>query len=85
MRIPMTTCVALLTAAALVQSGAAQGPAEAVTYRFHYAAAGDASAAITLEWATPLPESRALVMPRAIPMGYGEQRYDAFVSDVAAT
>ena len=23
-------------------------------------------------------------MPRAIPMGYGEQRYDAFVSDVQA-
>ena len=29
-------------------------------------------------------EARSLVMPRAIPMGYGEQRYDAFVSDVVA-
>ena len=28
-------------------------------------------------------DARALVMPRAIPMGYGEQRYDAFVTDVA--
>ncbi len=62
------------------QPGAA--PAAAVAYRFHYAEPGDASAAIAIEWDTPLPEPRALIMPRAIPMGYGEQRYDAFVSDV---
>jgi predicted metalloprotease with PDZ domain len=58
-------------------------PAE-VTYRFEYAHAGDASVTIAIAWTAPLAESRSLVMPRAIPMGYGEQRYDGFVTDVRA-
>jgi hypothetical protein len=33
----------------------------------------------------PLEGPRALVMPRAIPMGYGEQRYDTFLREVTAT
>ncbi len=61
-----------------------QTPAEAVSYRFTYAKAGDETVSIEISWQSPLPESRALVMPRAIPMGYGEQRYDAFVTDVRA-
>ena len=62
----------------------AQTPVEVVSYRFTYAKAGDETVSIEISWQSPLAESRALVMPRAIPMGYGEQRYDAFVTDVRA-
>mgnify|MGYP001572106745 CR=1 FL=1 len=62
----------------------AQPTAPEVSYRFTYARAGDAMVAIEIAWGSPLAESRSLVMPRAIPMGYGEQRYDAFVTDVRA-
>ena len=85
MRLPLLPYVTLIAVAALVHPVAAQAPADTVSYRFDYATAGDASAAVTIGWETPLAESRALVMPRAVPMGYGEQRYDAFVSDVMAT
>ena len=84
MRLRTLVSVLLLTIIAAL-SGTAQAPAPAVSYRFHYAAAGDASATVSLEWDGPLSQPRSLVMPRAIPMGYGEQRYDAFVSDVSAT
>ncbi len=84
MRLRTLAAVLLLTAVA-ARPGAAQTAASAVSYRFHYAAAGGASATVSLEWASPLPQPRSLVMPRAIPMGYGEQRYDAFISDVTAT
>lgn len=53
-------------------------------YRFAYATAGDASVSIEIAWPDPLAQPRALVMRRAIPMGYGEQRYDACVTDVQA-
>lgn len=83
MRRQLLACVVLLAGGTAVRPAVAQAPASAVSYRFHYAGPGDAYAALTMEWDTPLVESRALVMPRAIPMGYGgEQRYDAFVSDV---
>lgn len=59
-------------------------PSQEVRYRFQYAKAGDSSVSIEIAWATPLADARSLVMPRAIPMGYGEQRYDAFVTDVRA-
>ncbi len=85
MRLSLLSCVTLIAVAALVHPGAAQAQAGTVSYHFHYATAGDATVAVTMTWETPLAESRALVMPRAIPMGYGEQRYDAFVSDVIAT
>jgi predicted metalloprotease with PDZ domain len=70
---------------ALVLSFAASAVAQDrpfVTYAARYATPGDAAIAIELAWAPPLAEARALVVPRAIPMGYGEQRYDAFLRDV---
>ena len=73
----------LLLAMASVPAVAAAQPAD-VSYRFTYAKAGDATVAIEISWGVPLAEPRALVMPRAIPMGYGEQRYDAFVTNVQA-
>ncbi|MEZ5286901.1 MAG: hypothetical protein R2712_19265 [Vicinamibacterales bacterium] len=73
--------------AAVLMLGAAvpAQPAEEIAYGFAYARNGDASATITIAWNTPLPADTALVMPRAIPMGYGEQRYDAFLEDVRGT
>lgn len=64
-------------------TAAAQAPA-AVAYRVTYARDGDRTLAIEVAWTPPLGEPRAFVMPRAIPMGYGEQRYDEFVRDVLA-
>lgn len=74
----------VMTAAFLTGAMAAQAPSADVSYRFTYANAGDATIAVEVAWASPLGETRSLVMPRAIPMGYGEQRYDAFVADVRA-
>lgn len=59
-------------------------PNPAVLYRLRYAVAGDPTVAVDVTWTPALAARGALVMPRAIPMGYGEQRYDAFVRDVQA-
>ncbi len=77
-------CIALFVAAATVAS-THSGGRPIVGYRFQYAGHGSATASIEIALAAPLAEARALVMPRAIPMGYGEQRYDSFVNDVRAT
>jgi predicted metalloprotease with PDZ domain len=53
-----------------------------VHYDVRYAQAGETAVRVTITWAPPLASAGALVMPRAIPMGYGEQRYDAFLRDV---
>ncbi len=74
--------VLLLLLLVLPPTAAAQ-PAD-VRYSARYARAGDTTIAIEMTWAPPLPAARPLVMPRAIPMGYGEQRYDAFLRDVTA-
>jgi predicted metalloprotease with PDZ domain len=55
-----------------------------VSYRVRYAQAGDAVVSVEIAWVDGLAEARSLVMPRAVPMGYGEQRYDAFVAGVRA-
>lgn len=76
----------LLTALLLTLSTAATAaaqPAE-VSYRFTYERAGADTVTIELAWPEPLAEATPLVMPRAIPMGYGEQHYDQFVADVEA-
>jgi len=74
----------LLVALVLVPLAPAPALAQSsdVTYRVRYAAAGDATVSIELTWSPALAAPRALVMPRAIPMGYGEQRYDQFLRDV---
>ncbi len=72
--------LAAMVAAAL----GAQGRAGGVTYRFHYPEPGGSSVTIAMSWSSALDAPAVLVMPRAIPMGYGEQRYDAFVSNVRA-
>jgi len=74
----------ILTLLAVAAAAPAQPSPSEIEYRFRYPQAGSATAAVDIAWPTPLPEPRSLVMPRAIPMGYGEQRYDAFVTDVRA-
>jgi hypothetical protein len=71
---------ALITAGVLMQAQSADGE---VSTNFATTAPG------TRRWRSSLVGSAAgrangTVMPRAIPMGYGEQRYDAFVSDQRA-
>ncbi len=65
-------------------ASASAQPAAPVRYDIRYAAAGDTTVTVTMAWTPPLSAPGALVMPRAIPMGYGEQRYDAFLRDVQA-
>jgi predicted metalloprotease with PDZ domain len=62
----------------------AQTPSS-VLYRLQYASPTDTAVAVEIEWGDPLARAGSLVMPRAIPMGYGEQRYDTFLRDVRAT
>ncbi len=81
------TLAAAMAAAALLwvaASAASAQPAGDVRYELRYVKAGDTEVAVSVSWTPPLATGRALVMPRAIPMGYGEQRYDAFLRDVTA-
>jgi predicted metalloprotease with PDZ domain len=61
-----------------------QGQQREVAYALAYSASGSPTVSIEMRLPRPLPQPQSLVMPRAIPMGYGEQRYDAFVRDVRA-
>jgi predicted metalloprotease with PDZ domain len=76
--------VALGLLALATAGGLAAQTGSTVEYRLRYAQNGETAVAIELVLPRPLTEPRALVMPRAIPMGYGEQRYDAFLRDVLA-
>lgn len=55
-----------------------------LTYALHYSAPGSERVRVTMT----LPDAQAapltLVMPRAIPMGYGEQQFDRYVDPVLA-
>lgn len=88
MQMPARLSRSLVVAVALVAAGrapaAAQGLSNEVRYQLTYGQAGADHVAVELSWTPPLAVPRSLVMPRAIPMGYGEQRYDAFVTDLAA-
>ena len=55
----------------------------ALRYRVEFARAGDTTVAVSIEPPAPLPGPVTLVIPRAVPMGYSQQPYDRFVSDVA--
>ena len=84
MRILRAPGLTVLVVAIGAGAAMAQTPGADVSYRLTYARAGDSVVSIEMTWGSPLAESRSLVMPRAIPMGYGEQRYDAFVAEVRA-
>ena len=78
MRFAFTVAV-LLCAPVLATSQQAQ-----LTYALRYSASGSERVRVTIN----LPDAQAapltLVMPRAIPMGYGEQQFDRYVDPVLA-
>src|SRR5512139_3741741 len=78
------TLVALLVLVTAGAAAAQPAPGE-VAYRLRLEGGGSPFVTIGLAWADPLPRPGVLVMPRASPMGYGEQRYDGFLSDVRAS
>jgi predicted metalloprotease with PDZ domain len=55
-----------------------------VRYLLSYGAPGSTSVHVRIELPGAPPASRTLAIPRAVPMGYGEQPYDQFVARVAA-
>jgi predicted metalloprotease with PDZ domain len=83
MRLLLVATLALGALIAGLEPVAAQSGPD-IRYRARYARNGDTTIAVDLAWTPPLDAPRSLVMPRAIPMGYGEQRYDAFLRDVTA-
>jgi predicted metalloprotease with PDZ domain len=68
-----------MIAAALLLAVAAS---PAVLYRVELARPGDASVVVSLELTADAPAPVTLVIPRAVPMGYSQQEYDRYVSDV---
>jgi predicted metalloprotease with PDZ domain len=68
-------------AGAILAAVAATSP-EAVTYRVEIG--HDPKLRVEIQLPRPVACPRSLVVPRAIPMGYGEAPYDRFVSEVHA-
>ena len=70
----------MLSALALLAAVAASS--ERVAYRVELAKAGDTSVAVSITLPTPAEGPLTLVIPRAVPMGYSQQLYDRYVTDV---
>jgi predicted metalloprotease with PDZ domain len=70
----------VLSALALLAVVAASS--EGVAYRVELAKAGDTSVAVTITLPAAAPGPVTLVIPRAVPMGYSQQLYDRYVTDV---
>jgi len=68
--------------AAHVSSGRSSRPV--VLYRLSYSAPGAATVHVRIELSGHPAASRTLLIPRAVPMGYGDEPYDQFVSNVSA-
>ena len=56
----------------------------AVRYQLTYNAPGSAAAHVRMDIPGAAPAQRTLLIPRAVPMGYGDQPYDSFVANVVA-
>jgi predicted metalloprotease with PDZ domain len=69
---------------ALAFAAAVAAPAEPLVYQLELARAGDTSVAVSLTLPAAATGPVALVMPRAVPMGYSQQPYDRYVTDVTA-
>jgi predicted metalloprotease with PDZ domain len=54
------------------------------TYRFSYSESAPHHVSVQMELPRLAPGPQVLVVPRAIPMGYGEQHFDRFVDNVRA-
>jgi len=73
---------ALILATAAACPADAADPAEPVVYRIELARAGDTSVAVSLTLPASTEAPVTLVIPRAVPMGYSQQLYDRYVTDV---
>ncbi|HSC29430.1 MAG TPA: hypothetical protein VLD67_19285 [Vicinamibacterales bacterium] len=60
-------------------------PQEPVAYQLTYAAPGDTAITVRLTLPGDPAGPVTLVVPRAVPMGYSQQPYDRYVTDVRAT
>ena len=81
----MRSIVALGLVTSVLSPPSASAQATPIAYRLVYPSAGSSAVQVSVRLDTPLPHGGVLVMPRAIPMGYGEQPYDSFVADLVAT
>jgi len=70
----------VLSALALLATVAASS--ERVVYRVELAKPGDTSVAVSITLPAAAEGPVTLVIPRAVPMGYSEQLYDRYVTDV---
>ena len=59
-------------------------PPPPIRYALGYAAAGDSTVAVAITLPAPIARAVEFGMPRAIPMGYGTQPYDRFVTGLEA-
>jgi predicted metalloprotease with PDZ domain len=75
--IPLLFCI-------LVAGRTEHGEERPVVYRLSYAAPGGTSVHVRIELPSNVAGTRALRIPRAVPMGYTEEPYDRFVSNVRA-
>jgi predicted metalloprotease with PDZ domain len=69
---------------ALLLSASAIWAQQSFIYQLEYAASGNERVVVRLIPPSLPPGPQTLVMPRAIPMGYGEQPYDRFLTGVRA-
>jgi predicted metalloprotease with PDZ domain len=85
--------VSMLTFTAIQAAGARAEQRPPVLYRLTYSSRGDTTVHVRIDLPRaltgpdapgPAPAGRVLVIPRAIPMGYGDEPYDRFVSNVTA-
>ncbi|MCM3902599.1 MAG: hypothetical protein ND866_12910 [Pyrinomonadaceae bacterium] len=75
----MFTIAVLLCAPVLATSQQTQ-----LTYVVHYSAPGSERVRVSMTLPDAQPAALILVMPRAIPMAYGEQQFDRYVDPVLA-
>ncbi len=75
----------LAAIALLVLATPVIGAEAPMNYRLVYARAGAADVRVEIRPPSVLAGPAVFVMPRAIPMGYGEQHFDVFVADLTAT
>lgn len=81
-----TACALLLCLSGLSAPARAQSVSDRPSYRLSYAASGSDRVRVAIEVAEKAHGSgpRTLVMPRAVPMDYGEQPYDRFLHRLEA-
>jgi predicted metalloprotease with PDZ domain len=66
------------------RAAAAPPASEPVVYRLALAKADDTSVSVSLELPATVTGPAVLVIPRAVPMGYSQQPYDRYVTNVTA-